>query len=165
MGLMPKLKFKIDSSLSKERVLAQLKEITRSEQKTSMIRAYYRYSELFYGEIGSNSFRISPVVFYSSFVPVIYGEVYGNSQGSTIKIKTNISKYVLAFLICIIVFLGFFFLIPLIVDIHKGIGIRLIHFIPIIWFLISYVFIFFGYLLESLIAKKRLEKYLSFPRT
>lgn len=156
MGFIPKLDFSIETSLSKDEVLRKLKEVTWPDQKVPRRVPFRGYSELFYGQIGSFNFNICPA-YNNSFVPVIYGEVYGKDDGAIVNIQLRMIEFVCVFWIIWLSFAALFF-ITMLLFLVSGQSFSFGMLVPLILFAFGYCLGFFGFRYEALSTRNKLEE-------
>lgn len=87
----------------------------------------------FFGQVGTDKFRIIPVISYrNSFVPIIHGTVTPSDRGSTVSLDMQLHFFVKSFSFVWLMFCSFFLLLELISQTKDFIA----------WFVPLYMFAF-----------------------
>lgn len=105
------MKFTIETYKSKEKVIQILRENTLENYDAEKTSDDPTSDKFFKGEVTQDSFKISRrITSRNSFLPIITGEIIGNSTCTMVKIKMGLLYYVKIFMIVwfsFVVFHGF----------------------------------------------------------
>jgi hypothetical protein len=159
--ILPYKKYTLNSSLSKEEVVVNLKSSIDFEKSFGFGGANIKYSKPYVGIVYGNLFEMKRVIDYrNAFIPQIKGEIVENKEGVIINIEIKLLGYVQAFLLVWFGFCLFFSSIILILAIFKeNINVSMVFFL-LFMFVMGSTIVYSGFESEADTTKRDLEKIL-----
>jgi len=139
MKLLPYHRYEIQTSLTREEVVALL----QSETEPRKWLRFSRKHRLFEGEVSYEGFKIMRIIHYrNSFIPIIRGSLEQGVLGVKVKVRMHLHPFVMAFMCIWFGGVGFAIL-------STGAGLISGYTAPSPMLLIPFAMLIFGWLLTS----------------